>query len=86
MREYPDGWGLAFEPQDMNASQQLLNGDDWPAGDCPALLARGSRSRVLRGEHGRSLAARRSRTGLVEPPAGHTVHETACGPLGPSGP
>ncbi|MFE2976399.1 alpha/beta fold hydrolase [Streptomyces sp. NPDC059258] len=79
VREYPDGWGLAFDPQDMNASQRLLNGDhwdDWLAGDCPALLVRGSRSTVLRAEHARRMAARRPRTSLVELPAGHTVHGT----------
>lgn len=29
VREYPDGWGLAFDPQGMNASQRQLNGDHW---------------------------------------------------------
>ncbi|NEB36819.1 alpha/beta hydrolase [Streptomyces sp. SID14515] len=79
VREYPDGWGLAFDPRDMNASQRLLNGDhwdDWLAGDCPALLVRGGRSTVLSAEHARSMAARRPRTRLVELPAGHSVHET----------
>ncbi|WP_426361902.1 alpha/beta fold hydrolase [Streptomyces sp. E-08] len=79
IREYPDGWGLAFDPEDMNASQQHLDGDhwnDWLAGDCPALLIRGSRSAVLSAEHAKDMAARRPRTRLVELPAGHTVHET----------
>ncbi|WP_098023964.1 alpha/beta fold hydrolase [Streptomyces sp. st115] len=79
VREYPDGWGLAFDARDMNASQRLLNGDhwdDWLAGACPALLVRGSRSTVLSAEHARSMAARRPRTRLVELPAGHSVHET----------
>ncbi|MFI1294329.1 alpha/beta fold hydrolase [Streptomyces sp. NPDC020792] len=79
VREYPDGWGLAFDPRDMNASQQHLNGDhwnDWLAGDCPALLIRGSRSTVLSAKHAKDMAARRPRTWLVELPAGHTVHET----------
>ncbi|GHB54988.1 hypothetical protein GCM10010347_26090 [Streptomyces cirratus] len=79
VREYPDGWGLASDPKDMNASQHHLNGDhwkDWLASDCPALLIRGSRSVVLGAEHARDMAARRPRTRLVELPAGHTVHET----------
>ncbi|MFJ6611462.1 alpha/beta fold hydrolase [Streptomyces sp. NPDC091289] len=79
VREYADGWGLAFDPEDMNASQRQLNGDhwdDWLAGDCPALLIRGSRSTVLSAEQARDMAARRPRTRLVELPAGHTVHET----------
>ncbi|MFE7509991.1 alpha/beta fold hydrolase [Streptomyces sp. NPDC057540] len=52
VREFPDGWGLAFDPKEMNASQQELNGDhwnDWISSDCPALLVRGSRSTVLSG-------------------------------------
>lgn len=80
VREYPDGWGLAFDPEDMNVSQQHLNGDhwdDWLAGDCPALLIRGSDSTVLSAEHARDMAERRPHTQLVELPAGHTVHETA---------
>lgn len=63
----------------MIASQRQLNGDhgnDWLAGDCPALLVRGSRSRVLGAGHAEDMAARRPRTRLVELPAGHTVHAT----------
>ncbi|MFG3343597.1 alpha/beta fold hydrolase [Streptomyces sp. NPDC048018] len=79
VREYPDGWGLAFDPKDMDLSQRQLNGNhwaDWLAGDCPALLVRGSRSSVLGAEHAKEMVARRPRTRLVELPAGHTVHET----------
>ncbi|MET7289601.1 alpha/beta hydrolase [Streptomyces sp. NPDC005573] len=79
VRAYPDGWGLAFDPKDMNASQQELNGDhwnDWISSDCPALLVRGSRSTVLSAEHANDMATRRPRTQLRELPAGHTVHET----------
>lgn len=80
VREYSDGWGLAFDPKDMNASQQHLNGDhwdDWLAGNCPALLIRGNRSTVLSAEHAKDMADRRPHAQLVELPAGHTVHETA---------
>jgi pimeloyl-ACP methyl ester carboxylesterase len=79
VREFPDGWGLAFDSKDMNASQQQLNGDhwnDWIASDCPAMLLRGSRSTVLSAEHAKDMAARRPHTRLIELPAGHTVHET----------
>ncbi|WP_327669215.1 MULTISPECIES: alpha/beta hydrolase [unclassified Streptomyces] len=79
VREHTDGWGLAFDPKDMNASQQHLNGDhwdDWLAGNCPALLIRGDRSMVLSAEHAKDMADRRPCTQLVELPAGHTVHET----------
>ncbi|MFF7492962.1 alpha/beta fold hydrolase [Streptomyces rubiginosohelvolus] len=79
VREYPDGWGLAFDPKDMNASQQQLNGDhwnDWISSDCPALLVRGSRSTVLSAEHAKDMATRRPHSQLIELPTGHTVHET----------
>ncbi|WP_409240367.1 alpha/beta fold hydrolase [Streptomyces sp. PA5.6] len=79
VREYPDGWSLAFDPKDMNTSQQQLNGDhwsDWLASDCPALLVRGSRSTVLSEEHAKDMAARRPHTRLIELPTGHAVHET----------
>lgn len=80
VREYPDGWGLAFAPEDMAASQRRLNGDhwhDWLAGDCPALLIRGTRSDVLGAGRARAMVDRRPRTRLVELKAGHTVHDTA---------
>lgn len=79
IREHPDGWGLAFRPEDMVVSQRRLNGvhwDDWLAGDCPALLVRGTRSGVLGAEHARVMAGRRPGARLVELPAGHTVHAT----------
>ncbi|WP_336319883.1 alpha/beta hydrolase [Streptomyces lavendofoliae] len=79
VREYPDGWGLSFDPKDMNASQQQLNGNhwkDWLASDCPALLVRGSRSTVLSAEHAKDMVARRPYTRLIELRAGHTVRET----------
>jgi pimeloyl-ACP methyl ester carboxylesterase len=79
LREYPDGWGLAFRPQDMTASQDRLNGDhwdDWLASDCPALLVRGTRSDTLTEDHARAMTARRPHTRLVRLPTGHTVHAT----------
>ncbi|MFD9903324.1 alpha/beta fold hydrolase [Streptomyces sp. NPDC059063] len=78
VREYADGWGLAFRPEDMVASQRRLNGDhwrDWLASDCPALLVRGLRSRVLGAGQARAMAARRPNVQLVELDAGHSVHE-----------
>ncbi|MFG3103552.1 alpha/beta fold hydrolase [Streptomyces sp. NPDC048182] len=79
VREHPDGWGLAFDPKDMNASQERLNGDhwtDWLAGDCPALLVRGSRSTVLDAGLARRMTERRPGTRLVELDAAHGVHQT----------
>jgi pimeloyl-ACP methyl ester carboxylesterase len=79
IREYADGWGLAFRPQDMHLSQQQLNGtywNDWLASSCPALLVRGERSSVLSIDLAKDMAARRPHTQLIELPTGHTVHET----------
>ncbi|MEW2524216.1 alpha/beta hydrolase [Streptomyces sp. NPDC047071] len=79
VRAYADGWGLAFHPADVIASQQALNGDhwaDWLGSDCPALLVRGRRSRVLGAGQAREMARRRARVRLVELDTGHTVHET----------
>ncbi|WP_460365760.1 alpha/beta fold hydrolase [Actinocorallia lasiicapitis] len=80
LREYPDGWGLAFRPQDMVTSVGQANGDhwkDWLATDCPALLVHGTRSDTLTSAHAKAMAARRPNTRLVELPTGHTVHESA---------
>ncbi|MCB5182418.1 alpha/beta hydrolase [Streptomyces sp. SMC 277] len=77
LREYEDGWGTAFVPEDMVTSQQLLNGDhwaDWLAVRVPTLLIRGDRSGDLTADHAREMAARRPDVELVELPAGHVVH------------
>lgn len=79
IRAYPDGWGLAFAPEDMVTSQEQANGeywDDWLSSDCPALLVHGIRSGVLSARHAEEMMERRPRTQLVQLPAGHTVHET----------
>ncbi|MFD5700858.1 alpha/beta fold hydrolase [Streptomyces lasiicapitis] len=79
VREYADGWGLAFEPRDMVASQRQLNGDhwdDWLAGGCPALLVHGRHSNVLSSRHAKEMVERRARARLVELATGHTIHET----------
>lgn len=79
IREYADGWGLAFRPQDMHLSQQQLNGtywSEWLASRCPALLVRGEHSAVLSDELAKDMAAQRPNTYLTELPTGHTVHET----------
>ncbi|MDX3099053.1 alpha/beta hydrolase [Streptomyces sp. ME19-03-3] len=79
IREYPDGWGLAFRPHDMVTSVDQVNGnhwDDWLATDCPALLIHGTRSDTLTLEHAEAMAVRRPNTRLVARETGHTVHET----------
>ncbi|WP_431947085.1 alpha/beta fold hydrolase [Actinacidiphila sp. bgisy167] len=79
IREHPDGWGLAFRPQDMVTSVGQVNGnhwDDWLATECPALLVHGTRSDTLTLDHAQAMAARRPNTRLVALATGHTVHET----------
>ncbi|MEU9088411.1 alpha/beta hydrolase [Streptomyces sp. NPDC048357] len=76
VREYPDGWGTAFEVEDMVESQRGLNGDhweDWLGVRKPTLLVRGDRSGVLSAEHAREMAVRRAGVRMVELPAGHAV-------------
>ncbi|MBY9077546.1 alpha/beta hydrolase [Paenibacillus sp. HN-1] len=77
MREYEDGWGLPFIPEDMVKSQSHLNGDhwkDWLATDCPALLLHGTASPCLSSEMAEEMAARRPNTKLVHIEAGHSIH------------
>ncbi|GGT73358.1 alpha/beta hydrolase [Streptomyces althioticus] len=79
VREYPDGWGLAFRPEDMVTSVGQVNGnhwDDWLASDCPALLVHGTRSDTLTEAHAKEMAARRPNTRFAQLATGHTVHET----------
>ncbi|WP_327152755.1 alpha/beta hydrolase [Streptomyces yangpuensis] len=76
VREYADGWGTAFEVEDMVESQRGLNGDhweDWLRVRTPTLLVRGDRSGVLSAEHAREMTVRRAGVRLVELPAGHAV-------------
>ncbi|WP_308431002.1 alpha/beta fold hydrolase [Streptomyces nojiriensis] len=76
LQEYPDGWGTAFEVEDMAESQRGLNGDhwgDWLGVRKPTLLVRGDRSGVLSAEHAREMTVRRAGVRLVELPAGHAV-------------
>jgi esterase len=76
-RQSTSGWHLAFEPAEMVQSQRNLVGDhwsDWLASICPALLIRGSESRVTSQEHMEEMAARRPNTALVTLAGGHVVH------------
>ncbi|MEJ8661843.1 alpha/beta fold hydrolase [Streptomyces sp. MS1.AVA.4] len=79
IREYSNGWGLAFHPEDMMASHKLVKGDhwdDWLATSCPALLVHGIHSDTLSADHAAVMMDRRPHTLLVHLPTGHTVHET----------
>lgn len=76
-RETPEGWTLAFSPDELANAAEGLNGDfwsDWSATDCPALLVRGADSRAVDGAMLESMAARRPNTKLVSFNAGHVVH------------
>jgi esterase len=76
-RETPPGWKLAFDPCDMVASQQSLLGDhwqDWLATECPALVIRGSDSRVTTQAAAEQMVSRRPSTRLKTLDGGHVVH------------
>jgi pimeloyl-ACP methyl ester carboxylesterase len=76
-RETSDGWTLAFEPHEMVASQNALCGDHWHdflATTCPALLIRGTQSRVTTAEHLEQMALRRPNTTLLTLEGGHILH------------
>jgi pimeloyl-ACP methyl ester carboxylesterase len=76
-RQTQEGWTLAFEPREMVASQNFLCGDHWKdflATTCPALLIRGTQSRVTTPEHVEQMASRRPNTTLVTLEGGHILH------------
>jgi pimeloyl-ACP methyl ester carboxylesterase len=76
-RQTPSGWRLAFEPRQMLDSQHHINGDhwqDWLASSCPALLLRGSTSRVTKAALLEEMALRRPSTTLVTLEGGHVLH------------
>lgn len=77
-RENADGWTLAFDPNDMVASQQASNGNywnDWLATHCPSLLIRGQDSQLTDHAHLEQMASRRQHTEMVTLKGGHVVHQ-----------
>jgi esterase len=77
IRSDPNGWRLAFDPQDMVQSQSDLNGDhwhEWLASSCPALVIRGQDSRVTNQQHLEQMVERRAHTQLKVLPGGHILH------------
>jgi esterase len=77
MRQVPGGWTLTFEPREVLESERALNGDywrEWLSHDCPALIVRGAKSRVVPGTVLEEMARRRPNTQLVTIDAGHSVH------------
>jgi pimeloyl-ACP methyl ester carboxylesterase len=76
-RESPDGWRLAFHPEDMVQSQESLKGrywDEWLSTTCPALMIRGLDSRVTTRGQLEEMARRRHNAVLIELEGGHIVH------------
>jgi pimeloyl-ACP methyl ester carboxylesterase len=77
IRSVPAGWHLAFDPCELAASQESLNGNhwkDWLATECPGLLLRGLQSRVTTQQHVEEMAAKRPRTLLRDLEGGHVIH------------
>lgn len=73
----PTGWKLAFDPKDMRLSEGSMAGthwNDWCATTCPALLVRGSDSRVTTSSEASEMVTRRPNTQLVTLSGGHVVH------------
>lgn len=76
----PQGWKLAFDPEEVLASERALNGDhwrEWLSHSCPALVIRGARSVPVDGKVLEEMARRRPHTELVTLDAGHSVHVDA---------
>ncbi|MFL6305213.1 MAG: alpha/beta fold hydrolase [Candidatus Sulfotelmatobacter sp.] len=74
----PEGWRLAFDPEDMVQSQEALKGnywDEWLATQCPALVIRGRDSRVTAQEEIEAMVSRRPNTTLLILDGGHVVHQ-----------
>jgi esterase len=76
-RETARGWTLAFDPEELVAMQQVLNGDlwsDWLGTSCPALVIRGTQSKAVDGAVLETMAKRRPNTQLLSLEAGHVTH------------
>jgi pimeloyl-ACP methyl ester carboxylesterase len=77
MKEVDGGWTLTFQPREVLASSQALNGDYWHvwlSHTCPALVIRGEHSTPVDGKVLAEMARRRPGTDLVTIDAGHSVH------------
>ena len=79
-RETAAGWRLAFEPREMMLSLNSLKGDywsDWLSTSCPALVVRGSESRVTTAAHITQMVSRRPNTQMLTLSGRHVVHSDA---------
>lgn len=76
---FPDGWGLAFDGEELMESQRRHVGDywhEWMSVDAPVLLLHGTGSFVVSTAHLRDMAERRPGTVYREfDGAGHWVHD-----------
>lgn len=77
IRKIGDRWTLAFSADRLADAVAALRGDfwtDWKATRCPALVIRGSDSRVVDGRLLEQMAEERPNTILKTFHAGHVVH------------
>lgn len=76
---YADGWGLAFDAEEMMRSQAQLVGDRWDAWlavEQPLLLLHGTESIVLDTDHAHEMVERRPQTRYREfAGRGHWIHD-----------
>lgn len=76
---YADGWGLAFDAQELMTSQELLVGDRWDAWLAvrqPTLLLHGTDSIVVETAHAQEMAQRRPGTRYRQlAGVGHWIHD-----------
>lgn len=80
MRKYADGWGVPWNPAEMVASQEEINGDHWQtwlATTMPALLIHGSDSHTLNTQQAEDMAQRRPATTLIHLAGGHAIYVDA---------
>ena len=76
-RETAHGWTLAFDPEDLLKMQKALNGNywkEWLESKCPALVVRGTKSKVVDGAILAAMAERRPNTQLLSLDGGHVAH------------
>lgn len=76
-RETAAGWRLAFDPREMMLSHTCLVGsywNDWVSTSCPAIVIRGSESRVTTAAHVAEMVRRRPNTQMLTLNGGHVLH------------
>lgn len=78
IRNTNDGWKLAFDPEEMLESNNLVvevnHWKEWLASNCPALLIRGKDSRLTTQEHMEKMASLRTNTKFYTLEGGHVIH------------